>query len=232
MTELVKTAKKSLVVQSNEITEAAYYLSLKAKRVLWICLSQINRDTAHDGAFTVNVSDYQNLFGVSGPTASADVKTGLKEISKNTVVFYPKDGEHEEIERPWLAETALKRGKGTYRVEFNQKLMPYVNSLTEQFTSFYLHECGRINNARTIRLYESLCQFRSSGVWAVSPDWLSERYQLPSSQQNNFAEMKRSFIEPAVKRINKETPLNVSYLVKEEAGKVSRVVFNIVDEAS
>ncbi len=32
--------KKIKVKQSNELTEAAYYLSLKAKRVLWLCLMQ------------------------------------------------------------------------------------------------------------------------------------------------------------------------------------------------
>ena len=43
MSSLTQTRKK-LVVQSNEITEAAYYLSLKAKRALWMCLSDIKRE--------------------------------------------------------------------------------------------------------------------------------------------------------------------------------------------
>lgn len=230
MSHLPEKNKKNLIVQSNEITEAAYYLSLQAKRVIWICLSQIRRDAEHDGSFVVHVSDYQKLFNVSGPVASLDVKQALSEISKSTVTFHPKVGEYEEIERPWLSETAVKRGRGSYRVEFNSKLMPYVQGLSEQFTSFYLAECGKINNSRTIRLYESLCQFRSSGVWAVTPGWLSERYQLPKSQQENFAEMKRGFIEPAIKRINKETPLMVSYITRQDdSGKVVKVVFNIVD---
>ncbi|TMP23809.1 RepB family plasmid replication initiator protein [Pseudoalteromonas ruthenica] len=230
MTSLTQNRKK-LVVQSNEITEAAYYLSLKAKRALWMCLSDIKRESGeHDGVFTVKVSDYQNLFGVSGPTASADLKTALSEISRATVKFYPKEGDDEEVTRPWLAESALKRGRGSYRVEFNPKLMPYIVGLTEKFTSFYLHECGKINNARTIRLYESLCQFRSSGIWAVKPSWLADRYQLPQSQAENFAEMKRSFIEPALNRINEHTPLNVSYKIDtEQGGKVGKVLFSIID---
>lgn len=230
MSNITEKNKKNLIVQSNEITEAAYYLSLQAKRVIWICLSQIRRDAEHDGSFIVNVSDYQKLFNVSAQVASLDVKVALSQIGKSTVTFHPKEGEYEEIERPWLSETAVKRGRGTYRVEFNSKLMPYVQGLSEKFTTFYLAECGKLNNARTIRLYESLCQFRSSGIWAVSPNWLAIRYVLPKSQQENFAEMKRSFIDPALQRINNETPLKVSYVTKQDdSGKVVKVFFTIVD---
>jgi plasmid replication initiation protein len=230
MSNITDKPKKEFIVQSNEITEAAYHLSIKAKRVIWICLSQIRREAEHNGSFVVNVSDYQRLFKVSGPAASQDVKDALSEISKSTVKFYPKDGDEEEIERPWLAETALKRGRGSFRVEFNTRVMPYVQGLTEQFTSFYLAECGKINNSRTMRLYESCCQFRSSGIWVVSPAWLVERYQLPKSQKENFAEMKRSFLEPSIERINKETPLRVGFSVKQDgSGKVEKVIFTIVD---
>lgn len=237
MQALTKTKKQNLITQSNEISEAAYYLSLKAKRVLWMCFSQLknNEDVIEsrftDGQFNVYVNDYQTLFNVSTPTASADVKAGLSEISTSSVKFYPKDGEYEEHEYPWLIEKAARRGRGSYRVDFNPRLVPYIIGLTQQFTKFYLHECGTIKNSRTIRLYENLCQFRSSGVWISSPQWIADRYQLPESQRDNFAEMKRSFIEPSLKRINKETPLNVAYTTKLKGGKVDQIMFTIVDGA-
>jgi Protein involved in initiation of plasmid replication len=237
MNKLAKKNKKNLVTQSNEISEAAYYLSLKAKRVLWMCFSQI-KDTITDdhidisnGQFDVHVSDYQNLFSVSVQTASADVKKGLDEILKSTVKFYPKEGEFEEKERPWLIEKSIRVGRGSYRVDFNPRLLPYIVGLTQQFTKFYLHECGTIKNSRTIRLYENLCQWRSTGIWTVTPQWLAERYQLPDSQRENTAEMKRSFIEPAINRINKETPLKVACSTTLHGTKVEKFVFTIVDES-
>jgi plasmid replication initiation protein len=230
MNNVAAHKSKKIISQSNELTEAAYYLGLKAKRVLWICLSQIGKKDNHDGVFTVLVSDYQSLFEVGISTATNDVRDGLKELGRSTVIFHPKEGEYSELERPWLSEIATKSGRGKYRVEFNYKLVPYIVGLTQQFTTFNLQDCGRLNSVKTIRLYESLCQYRSSGVWAVSVDWLTTRYQLPISQRDNFAELKRSFLEPSIKRINKETPLSVSYIENTKNNKVASIVFNIVDE--
>lgn len=47
--------------------------------------------------------------------------------------------------------------------------------------------------------------------------------------------MKRSFLDPAMKRINKETPLQVSYTTacktsSTKSKKVETLIFNIVDK--
>ena len=87
-----------------------------------------------------------------------------------------------------------------WQIEFNYKVMPYLMGLTSQFTTYSLYDCGKINSVRVIRLYESLCQYRSSRVWVTTQEWLSERFMLPESQRSNFAEMKRTFINPALKK--------------------------------
>lgn len=54
---IVKTNRPA-IAQSNELTEAACYLSLQAKRVLWLCLMETYRQEEHPGTFTVRVADY------------------------------------------------------------------------------------------------------------------------------------------------------------------------------
>lgn len=211
------------IAQSNELTEAAYYLPLQAKRVLWLCLMQTYHESEHTGLFTVRVADYQRYFKVSQATASTDVRKGIEELGNRQVTFFPTEGDYEEIRRPWLAEAGLKRGRGQWNIEINSKVMPYLMGLTSQFTTYTLLDCGRINSVRVIRLYESLCQYRSSGIWITSADWLAARYELPESQRSNFAEMKRTFLTPALEKINKLTPLKV--IMKEADG---RLIFNIL----
>ncbi|ELE3167785.1 replication initiation protein, partial [Salmonella enterica] len=113
-------------------------------------------------------------------------------------------------------------GRGKWQIEFNYKVMSYLMGLTSQFTTYSLYDCGKINSVRVIRLYESLCQYRSSGVWITTQDWLSERFMLPESQRSNFAEMKRIFINPALKKINANTPLKAAMTQNDDG----RLVFN------
>lgn len=234
MTE-IKTKKDNnqLIVQSNEVTEAAYHLSIKAKRVLWLCLAQAYQsDSAKEGTFFISVHDYQHYFEVGKVTASKDVKLGVDELLRNYVTFYPTTGDYEEISRPWLLEQARKVERGIFKLEFNPRLVPYVTGLSEKFTQFYLQHCGKLNNSRTIRLYESLCQWRNTGVWRVDVAWLIERYDLPATQATNYAELKRKFLVPAVARINDKTPINVTF--KEITGvgnKVTAILFNMTDSA-
>ena len=213
-----KTYSQLKISQSNELTEAAYYLPLQSKRVLWLCLLQTYREEDHTGLFTVKVVDYQRYFKVSQATASTDVRKGIEGLGTRQVRFFPSEGEDEEILRPWLAEAGLKRGRGQWHLELNNKVMPYLVGLTSQFTTYTLLDCGRINSVRVIRLYESLCQYRSTGIWVTTAAWLAERYELPDSQKNNFAEMKRTFLTPAIEKINSHTPLKVS--MTEDSGKL------------
>jgi hypothetical protein len=92
-----ETLKKPVnISQSNELTEAAYYLPLQAKRVLWLCLMQCypmkDDPDSVSPIFTVTVADYQKYFKVSVDTASTDVKKGVTALADSSVVFYPKEG--------------------------------------------------------------------------------------------------------------------------------------------
>lgn len=53
------------------------------------------------------------------------MKAGVNALGESTVTFYPKEGEFEEVKRPWLAEAGMKRGRGSRQIEFNYKVMPF-----------------------------------------------------------------------------------------------------------
>ncbi|MCV5907322.1 replication initiation protein [Escherichia coli] len=124
-------------VPSNELTEAAYYLSLKAKRVLWLCLMQtyftasVSEDDDEmavlgDSTFKVKVADYQQIFQVSRNQAIKDVKEGVFELSRSAVIFYPKEGSFDCVARPWLTEAGSRSARGIWEIEFNHKLLRYI----------------------------------------------------------------------------------------------------------
>jgi len=221
-------SKKHLnVKQSNELTEATYSLALQAKRLIWLCLRQRyirGEDDNTNPVFEISVADYAATFNVSSHTASKDIREAVKLISKESVVFHG-EAEYEEITRPWLAEAGAKRGWGLWSIEFNPKIMPYITGLSSKFTTYSLYDCGKLKSVKMIRLYECLCQYRATGVFKVKPEWLANRFMLPDSQKNNRAELKRGFLEPAVKNINLKTQMRIS-LTEDKDGSF---IFNFIE---
>ncbi|EPT1451949.1 replication initiation protein [Escherichia coli] len=230
MTTPAKKKNVSQISQSNELTEAAYFLPLQAKRVLWLCLVECYKQgkslKEFGNEFTVLVSDYQQTFEVSQVNASADVKRGIEDLLGKYVKFHDPNGEYAEVYRPWLGEAGCRIGRGKWRLVFNPLITPFMSGLSQQFTTYSLYDARKLNSSRTIRLYENLCQFRSSGIWITTHEQIAERYELPDSQRLHFSEMKRTFLDPAIKKINAHTALKASYEVLEDG----RLVFTIVAE--
>lgn len=218
------------ISQSNELTEAAYYLPLQAKRVLWMCLVQMfkkkNPEQESPQLFTVLVSEYQRLFNVNKGTASRDMKNGITSLANSSVIFKPKDNEFDEVMRPWLAEAGVKAARGKWVIEFNSKIIPFMHGLTSQFTTYNLLDVGRLNSPRAIRLYESLVQFRNTGIWVVKVSEMADRFLLPDYQRSNTAAMKRAFLTPALKKINETTPLSADFTLDENG----KLIFTIIDK--
>ena len=227
MTIPLRRLRKPNITQSNELTEAAYSLSLQAKRVLWLCLLQTHREPERDfynTSFNINVQDYEEIFLVSKSTASADVRRGINDLLSSYVEFHPRDGDFDIVSRPWLSEAGAKLAKGLWCLNLNDRIMPYIHGLTERFTFYSLADMRKLNSVRTIRLYESFCQFGSTGTWITTQEWLCERFVLPESQRNNFAELKRSFLNPSIEKINENMPLKASYQRHDDG----RIFFTIV----
>lgn len=222
-----RSVKKFNISQSNELTEAAYSLSLQAKRVLWLCLLQSYREPNreyYDTEFTVNVQDYGEIFRVARQTASSDVTRGINDLLSNFVEFHPKNGEFDVRKLTWLSEAGAKLARGIWCLNINEKIMPYINGLQDSFTFYSLADMRKLNSTKAIRLYECFCQYGSTGVFVTDHEWLCERFKLPETQRNNFAELKRTFLNPSIEKINEHMPLKASYK-RSDNGKL---IFTIV----
>lgn len=221
--------KNLVVTQSNEVTEAAYYMPLHSKRIIWLCLASIRPKTVnHSGIFKISVNEYAKTFNLTTSNASRNVKDGALSLLNQSVIFYENAGEENEILGvPWLYEMAKKRGRGEWIIHIHPKIMPYLLGLKKQYTTFDIVNCEELKNTRQIRLYECLSQFKNSGVWLTSPEWICDRFVLPEMYKSNFAEFKRRFLDPTLRKINSKTKLTVSYKTKKDKSKITGLIFEI-----
>jgi len=75
------------------------------------------------------------------------------------------------------------------------------------------------------RLYENLKRWESTGKWIVDIDEFHQVMESSKSYQENFAQLRKWVIEPAVKELREVNGLDIDCLPQKTGRKVTRLVF-------
>lgn len=228
------------IVQSNQLTEAAYSLTRDQKRILYLCMTKMpnvpeDEPINHDGKFTISVAEYAEAYDLPSSAASQDIRQALNQYRGREVVIYrPEydDGDDKGYDAyPWLVKRSVRPSIGLYEVHFNQELLPFMAGLRRNFTVYEIVEVNTITNPFVQRLYESLCQYRGSrseGTVTLEINWIRKRYMLPESY-NRMPDFRKRFLDVAINEINTKTPLRVTVTEKKKGRTITHLEFKFVD---
>lgn len=228
------------VVQSNQLTEAAYSLTRDQKRILYLCMSKMpnvpeGEPITHDGKFSITVAEYAEIYDLPSSAASQDIRAALSRFrGKEVTIYRPEfdDGDDKGYDAyPWLVKRSVRPSIGVYEISINQELMPLMAGLRRNFTVYDIIEVNSITNPLVMRLYETLCQFRgnrSEGTITLAVEWIRERYQLPASY-NRMPDFRKRFLDVAIQEINTKSPLRVSVTEKKTGRSITHLEFKFTD---
>lgn len=102
--------------------------------------------------------------------------------------------------------------------------MPQLTALERQYTAYRAGEIVNLNSVYSVRIYEWLCQFRSTGWMKITVQELRDRLQLQETY-SQFRDLRRRVIEHAVEEINRTADLDVKVTYQKKGRSVEMISF-------
>lgn len=215
---------KVICTQDNQIIESCYSMTLIEKRLLLFAISKIDPTQFPKAHIPLVVSIDTNEWVKYYPdkTPWRALKRAATDLLRRHVTFHPKTGVIEKVN--WFSSVHYYEGEGYLKIEFTRPMQVRLAGMLEQFTKVDLLSVSKLKSIYSIRLYELLSQWISTGYRIISLEDFRFAMDCVDSYKENKS-LKLWVIKPAMKEINNKTNLTVSLENVKRGRKITAFKF-------
>jgi len=216
--------KRRLVVKDNALIRASYKLTLNEQRLVLTCIARLDsmRGTLpKDNVFRVSADEFADQWGLTQ-------KKAYEALSEASDSLYERDiklrDKRSRTRMRWVYMVKYHDGEGRVDLGFSPTVAPYLTQLRREFTSYGLDSVSGLKSAYSIRIFELLMQFKSTGACRIGVDELRFALDL-GDRYPRFTDLKKRVIDPAVRELSQKSNLDVEYDVHRKSNKAFAVTF-------
>lgn len=222
-----------IAYKSNALIEASYKLTLQEQRFLLVCISRIKSGVDAPPAetqktMTITAAELYDAFPDMGRQhAEAKLKEAIDRLWDRSVIIRD-ESKREEFR--WVQYRAqYLKGEAKVEITFSDAIMPYLTQLKGQFTRVVVKNVSSLSSTYSIRLYELLQQFRSTGDRTITLDDFRSMLEL-DDKYVDFKILNRALIKPAIAELNEKSDLAVTVETVKQGRKVVALRFRFRDD--
>lgn len=216
------------VSMSNLIVNAAHSLNLSEKRIVSAAIAKLDSfaKSTPSKSIKITAQEFAECFNIDETTAYEQLKKGSSNLFQRYIsrIYATEKGSKVEKIR-WIDRIAYQDGEGYVELNFTDHVAPYLVALEKRFTTYKLKQASALRSVHSWRLFENLKRWESTGKWIVEIDDFHRVMQSTKSYQENFAQLRKWVIEPAVKELREVNGLDLTWKPMKTGRKVSRLVF-------
>lgn len=235
--DVERPAGSRLVSMSNALTRAGHGLTLAEKRIISAAVSKLDsRKVLQPGEVPttrITAAEYAEAFDVDTATAYEQLKDAAKQLYNRSITFYEaahrrkgKPLEPTKVQMRWVGQVHYQKGEGWVELYWWPKLLPHLTGLKRQFTSYQLQQASALRSVYSWRLLELLMRFESTGWAEYSIEDFCTAMDATAKQRENFANVRRKIIEPAVKELTDKDGWLIQWRPVKAGRKVKAVRFD------
>lgn len=233
--ELEKKKGYLVVKGNNLIQKNRFELSLiEQKTVAYVC-SMIQPMQTEESGFQIEyefkIREYCKICGIDYDNGKnyQDVKATLKKLRDKSMWLTMPDGSETTVS--WLDRVTANKKKGIVDIRLDDRLIPYLFDLKQQFTQYQLYNILGMKSAFSVRIYELMKSYSFRHTIEIDLDKLKKLLMVEDVKSyNRFADFRRFVLEKAQAEINELTDIDISFEPIKTGRKVTSIKFTIEEK--
>jgi len=218
--------EKHDAVMENSLIEARYNLTIEEQRLILTTIAVLDNLEIADNGFPLLKIPKKLIIRVTGLHKKdyKVIKNALKRLMSRVIEIEDENG---FVLYQWFAKAKYNKGEEFIEVQFHSDLLPYLLRLKERFTRIPLKQVLKLRSKYAIRLYELLKRYEDTGYRQDKVVDLRKKLGISENGYKLFKDFEKRVLKQAVREINKETDLEVTYKKKKTGRKITHIEFFI-----
>lgn len=211
------------VYKDNCLIDASYKLNPQAQKLILTCLAKIDSRTDIPNSVTLTASEFSIAMGIERKNAHRELYKAADALFRSSVILRSDD---EEIEIHWLQKRVTKlRGEGAVTLMWSDDILKYISQLKTRFTGYKLRNIALLQSTHSIRIYELLMKFKSTGERSIYLEDFKSALGI-TDRYKEFKVLNRDVLKKSVDELNQRSDLKVKYETIKQGKKVTGLVFS------
>lgn len=198
------------VTKANCLIDASYRLNTQPQKLVLACMSKMDLqpDVPISKEVTITALEFSEQMGIDVKNAHRELYKAADALLKSTISI--KD-ENEDVEFYWVQKAAKKlKGQGSVTLTWSDGVLKYVTQFKDRVTTYKLKNIANLQSSHSIRIYELLMSFNSTGERVIYIDdfksalGISDKYPL-------FKDLNKCVIKPSVEELNKKSDFIITF---------------------
>ena len=219
--------KEYYVAQDNQLVDARHKkpLTVREQKIILTMASMIEPSDEDFTEYVISIKQFYEMLGLRGDPHYTQLKKIVENLMTKTIEIPQEDGGW--LLTHWVSTARYIPGKGAIRLKFVPELKPYFLQLKNQYTSYKLSNVLSLGSVYSIRLYELMRRSLYIGNCVILVNELKLKFGIAGDSYKQYGHFKARVLTPAVKEVNKQTDLQVSFKEIKKGRSVERIEFTI-----
>ncbi len=218
---------KEVLVQHNAMSTARYEMTASEKNIIYMLLFQLKKDDTVDTVYKISVREMEKVTG-----RYLEYKQVKESTERLTSCVYTIVEDSSLVQIRIISSAVYIEGSGRIAIRINPEVRPYLFDLKKNFTKFGFYVAMILKSRYSKRIYEMLCQFKSTGIVRISLEDLKARLGLAATKSRRekytgWPMFKKNVIETAKRELEEHGDIYFTYKAEKVGRSVTDLEFRI-----